>query len=206
MKKILFIIFMFAFMNVTYAEECTEEKLKELKQIADNIVIDTEFDDRYIETQMYSFNLITIQGLKEDFYIYSKDMSILYEYKDNIDGKIEDTITSDIEELYVYSDICPNEVIRKIKLSLKTYNPYSQYEECEGISGDELDVCDRYYDKILSEDEFIEKINEYKNNNKTGTKETNKGNKTIYLIIIGSVVVISLVIALIVRRKRNILD
>lgn len=203
MKKILFIIFMFTFINVTYAEECTEEKLKELKQIADNIVIDTEFYDKDLDIQMYDSNLLTIQGLTEGFYIYSDDGRYLYEYSQN--GKIEDILTGKVEYLNIYNDICPNEVIRKVKLSLKTYNPYSQYKECEGISGDELDVCGKFYNKSLTEEEFIKKVNEYKESNKT-TKEETKQNNTIYLIIIGSTIVILLIVILLIRRKRNILD
>ena len=38
MKRILFIILMFTLINVANAEECTDNKLKELKEQAENII------------------------------------------------------------------------------------------------------------------------------------------------------------------------
>lgn len=208
MKKLFVIIFLFAFMSNVNAEECTEAQIKELKQKAESIVVDTEFYEEDIEYQNYTSNYLIIQGIPEGFYLQSDNSRYLYEYKDNINGKVEDIITNDVETLEVYSNACPNKILRKITLSLKKYNPYSKYKECEGISGDELDICGKYYEKTLSDEEFYEKIKEYKENNKISTpQELNNKNKIKYITIVLSVIVIiSIIIILLIKRKKNILD
>jgi len=200
------VILMFAFMNTTYAEECTEEKLKELKQQAENITVDIEFDEKNIELDNFDTSYITIQGLTNGFYIYSKNQKYLYESTDNIDGKIIDTITADENKLYVYNDTCPNEIIREIKLTLKRYNPFSQYSECEGIDSNKLEVCKEYIEKDITYQEFINKINEYKKNNDSKEIKEEIKENNIYLIIGGILVVVIISIILVIRRKRNVLD
>ena len=53
MKKIFLIALMFLFIGNVNAEECTEQKLNELKQQAESIVIDVEFDEEAMIHQQY---------------------------------------------------------------------------------------------------------------------------------------------------------
>ena len=122
MKKILFIILMFTLINVTNAEECTDNKMQELKQQAENITISTEFYGENVYLEEYTTNIITIQGLPEGFYLYSPDRRYRFDKDDMLNGVIEEIITSDEKKLYVYNNICPNKVIKEIPLSLKTFN------------------------------------------------------------------------------------
>ena len=204
MKKMLFIILMFTFMNGIYADECTENKLTELKQLAENITISTEFYDQNVYLEDYTTNIITIQGLPEGFYLYSPDRSFRFDKDDMINGNIEETITSNIKKLYVYNNICPNQIIKEISLSLKTFNKYSEYDECKNIKETDLAVCGKFYDKTLTEEEFYKIIEDYnkKENNKDGLKDSIK-----YIMIGIGIIAITIVITIIIiKRKKNILD
>ena len=139
MKKMLFIILMFTFINVAYADECAENKLKELQQQAEQITINVEFDYNSADAGIRNMSYVTVQGLTNDFYVYADDLSVLFlKSHENESGEITKLVTSKVNSLYIYSNICPNQIIRKIPLTLNTYNPYSSYEECQDISGEEV--------------------------------------------------------------------
>lgn len=204
MKRILFIILMFTLINVTNAEECTDNKMQELKQHAENITISTEFYGENVYLEEYTTNIITIQGLPEGFYLYSPDRRYRFDKDDMLNGVIEEIITSDVKKLYVYNNICPNKVIKEIPLSLKTFNRYSEYEECKGISEDELEVCGKFYDKSLTEKEFFEIIEKYK---KEKEQKEDINNTAKYIMIgVGVLAVIIVIVRIIRKRKKNILD
>ena len=208
-KKILFLVMMFSFFNVVSADECSVEKINQYKELAKNITVDTEFDDRYTYLQEYETNHITINGLSEGFYLQSKNLEHLYEYEDVIDGIITSDITSEVKKLYVYNENCPNQILKEIKLELKKYNAYADYEECEGISGEELDVCGEFYSKNITETEFQRRVKEYKDSlKKEPLEKIEKDNKNyIYIgIVVGIVVLIALVVTIIIKRKKNRLD
>lgn len=206
MKRIIMIILMFAFMNTTYAEECNDEKIKGLKEQAKNITVDLEFNEEAIELDNFDTSYITIQGLSDGFYIYTKNQKYLYDYTDNIDGKIVDTITASEDKLYVYNDACPKQVIREIKLTLKRYNSFSKYPECIELDNVELEVCKEYTTKEITYEKFKNEIKKYYKNNDTKENNEEKKESNIYLIIGGIAIVIIISIIILIRRKRNILD
>lgn len=205
LKKMLFIILMFTFMNTAYADECTENKLKELQQLADNINVDVEFDYNSAEAGVRNMSYVTVQGLTNDFYVYADDLSVLFlKSQENEVGAITKLVSDGVKTLHVYSNICPNQIIKKISLTLNTYNPYSAYEECKDISGEELKVCDKFYEKNISEKEFYKEIEEYKSKNKINN--IIKKNDKIWLLLIPLTLAIIILIIILKRIKDNRLD
>ena len=146
--------------------------------------------------------------MTQGFYIYTKNRNKLYEYKNNVNGIIKDKITKNEEKMYVFNDICPNKIIREINLKLKKYNEYANSIECEGISGDELDVCDENYSKDITFNEFVAIVNDYKRKKENNNEQiiTKKNYKYIIWGIVGIILFVVIIILLNNRRKKNILD
>lgn len=212
MKRLFILIgiFCFLFQNTeVYASECTSQEIDKYKALANVIQISTEFDKASVDFGIYGNNIVTIQGMDKELYILSKDETEGFFHDDMIDGVINATIPSGVDTLYVYASKCPSEKLRTIKLSLKKYNYYADYKECEGISGEELDVCDEYYGSSISYEEFLKEIENYKKrNNKLTADEANDflGKYGIYIVISISLFVILVIIFIIRKIKRGRLD
>ena len=206
--KFLFIIIFSFFINLSTikAETCSPEKLNELKQKAENIEVTTEFVYDDVDLGIYNNYHITIAGLTDDLYIYTDDYGKVYNINDMINGIIIDIINTGVKSLNIYSSHCDeNQIISTINLNLLEYNKYATYEECENISGEQLDVCDKFYEGDLTYSVFQRKVEKYKNSKKnTIIPETN--NLTIYGIVAGIVLIITIIVILIIRYKKNKLD
>ena len=94
-------------------------------------------------------------------------------------------------------------------VNLKKFNGYSLRDECKNLN-DKLEVCDYWNQDDISEEEFLNAINQYKNKNRN-RNDINKiisfiGQYSIYFII-GGVVLLVLIIMLVIRKmRRNRLD
>ena len=127
-------------------------------------------------------------------------------------------VESGIKKIYIYTVEVPT-YLRTITVNIPKYNYYSEREECNGISKEELDVCDKWYKYELNETTFLKKINEYKK-----TQEENKDNNNqskiqiifnnivnflksyfIYIIIF-IVIVCSITIYITIRKKKYSLE
>ena len=207
-KKILFFIMMVILFNINSvkAEECSEERIKELQKIADNIFVDVEFDYESADAGIYNSNYVMIQGLTNDLYIYTDDSSVLFTIdQQNEKGVISRIVKDNVSKLYVYSQSCPNTILKKIDISLNRFNQYSEYEECKGEVGKELDICDEFYDKEISEKEFYEEIEKYEENKKNNILKKNNIFK-ILIPIVGVIVIILTIIIVVKKIKDNRLD
>lgn len=205
-KLFVLTLFMFSFHSVL-ADECTKEQLNNLKALANNVQVNVEFDVEAVESGFYDENIVTVQNLDSDLYLLSRDYSVGFYYTDNIDGIITMTVGSDIETLNVYSKTCPDVVLREIKLSTKSYNVYALYEECDGIDGEDLDVCSEYYDGEISYDEFVRKVNKYKEQQSGDAINLDDSIPSYYFIIGAAILVVVVIVVFgVIRRKRNRLD
>lgn len=207
---ILFGIFglLFSVDNVN-AEECTSQELANYKALADVIKINTEFDDSGIEYGIYGNNIVTIQGLNEELYILSEDDSEGFFPEDMVDGVITKTISSSVDTFYVYASKCPSEKLRTIELSLKKYNLFADYKECDGISGEDLDVCSEYYNGDISYNQFLKKIDEYnKRSSNVSSEDVDSffDKYGIYLGIGAGILVILIGILIVIRIRKGRLD
>lgn len=202
---IVMIICFFTNMSISKADTCTSTKLEELKQKANNIDIYTEFDDSSINNRIYDRYHITITGLIEGLYIYTDNYEKAFDMSSVVDGTINSYITTNVKKINIYSNECDDQIIKSIEVNLKKFNIYSTYKECEGISGEDLDVCSEFYDGELTDSVFQSEIKKYKES--LENKIVIKNNNWItYGIIAGVIVVIAILIITIIRHKKNKLD
>lgn len=208
-KYVVVFILMFCIFPFNYVwAECTDEEISDLKDLADMVQIDVEFDYDAIEYGFFDRNIVTVQNLPNDLYIRSSDNAIGIFSIEAVDGIITEKVDSSTTELRVYSNMCENIILRKIKLDAKAYNLYSDSELCEGIDGDDLDVCDEFYDDYISQEEFEKKVNDYKNKKNSVSEKVKNSLSDYYLYILGGVILLILIIILLIirNRKRSKLD
>ena len=224
MKKILYvIIFIMCFtfkINDIYAAK-TDEFLETQKKEAEKVTAKYQLDENYTDENGNKKNgmfIIEINNLTENLKVKIDDGDFIrYDKTDN--GKlILNGVESGIKKIYIYSVKAPT-FLRTITVNIPKYNYYSEREECNGISKEELDVCDKWYKYELNETTFLKKINEYKK-----TQEENKDNNNqskiqiifnnivnflksyfIYIIIF-IVIVCSITIYITIRKKKYSLE
>lgn len=203
-SKLLLILFLFFNINFVYAEECNDNQIKLLKEQAKAIVVDSEFNMDYVIYGVFSSNTVTVQGLTEDLFIMSKERDIGIFFEDVIDGVATEIVQSTSNKFYVYSYSCPGIALRTINLSLKKYNMYSDYEECDGIEEGELDVCDKFYDgNVLGYEDFVKKVNDYKERKKDIIDVDEIKNSKNYIYIIVGILLLLIIIGVIIIRKKK---
>lgn len=224
MKKILYaIIFIACFtfrINNIYADEL-EKILEPYKKEAEKVTARHQLDENYTDENGNKKNgmfIIEINNLTENLKVKIDDGDFIrYDKTDN--GKlILNGVESGIKKIYIYSVKVPT-YLKTITVNIPKYNYYSEREECNGISKEELDVCDKWYKYELNETTFLKKINEYKK-----TQEENKDNNNqskiqiifnnivnflksyfIYIIIF-IVIVCSITIYITIRKKKYSLE
>lgn len=213
MKRLMLLLVtvsFFAFVPVSYAEECNYDKLRE---VASAIDVQTEIDYDSMDMGIFNHNIITVYGLTDDIYAMANDNSVGFFYDEVVNGSVSKSVDiSDFDILEIYSISCPNERLKVINLSFEKYNIYADRAECEGLE-DKVDVCSKTYDKDITSQEFLNKIEAYKNslddsqNNDSSNTFLNIIKEHVSLIIVGTILLVGLFIFLIIYKvKRNKLD
>lgn len=209
MKWILrvFIIVLFFFqIPLVWAEDCSQDEIQRLKALAETIQMDSEFAYDDVVLGIYGNNIVTVQGLTDELYIISKDQSTGFFPEEIYDGKIVKYVHSGLKTFEVYPNKCYSDtVLRTINLDLKRYNQYANYEECDGIDGNELDVCDEFYEGNITYNQFINKVNKYKEKKSFISEEKVDDFVDDYIIyiVIGGVLLILIIIGFIIRNRRR---
>lgn len=211
MKKFGYLLLVLISLLVSYdsveAESCDESDIKRLKAIANNVTVDYSYiydDGSDSEESVYNVYSISIYGLTDEVYIVDAKGNEL-NYSDAADGVISDYVFSGNVKYYVYSSNCADILLRTINIDLKSFNVYSTYPECEGLS-DKLSICDEWYQGNLDYEMFVKKIEEYKNNDDFNDV-TDFVSKYYVYIVIGSVILIAGIIFLSIKyRKRSVLE
>lgn len=224
MKKILYvIIFIMCFtfkINDIYADEL-EKILEPYKKEAEKVTARYQLDENYTDENGNKKNgifIIEISNLTEDLKVKIDDGDFIRYDKTDNGTLILNGIESGIKKIYIYSVKVPT-YLRTITVNIPKYNYYSEREECNGISKEELDVCDKWYKYELNETTFLKKINEYKK-----AQEENKDNNNqskiqiifnnivnflksyfIYIIIF-IVIVCGITIYITIRKKKYSLE
>lgn len=211
---LVIILVLFSLDNVN-AVVCDSNDIVRLKELAQNVDVSYQYvnnvEDEAENNQVD--NLDEFDGIvSNDIYnvqisnitdeIYIKDTNYNeYRLNDAVDGILHFTTNSGTVTYYVYSSNCLDKLLRTITLQLDKYNIYADSKECEGISAEELAVCDKWYQGDLSYSQFIKKIDEYNLEHSTD----NFSRKYIY-IVIGGGIVVAVVVWFIIRRKRSVLE
>ena len=222
MKKIMFTILLL-FSCVYYVDAaCTNDEINELKDEANNIKITYKHlgavndNDGYIyynRFELYFRNVI------DDFYIQFTNGSNNIVKLTPLDGVITDYFINGTYYFNVYSNNC-NEKIKEIKVHVPKFYVYSLDRLCDGVDGDDFSLCGKYYEYDVSYEDFVTRVNYYRNIHDIGNyeeeeeeekKEEKLGILNIILnfitkyqiyIVIGLVfILIILIILIVIRRK-----
>lgn len=239
MKKVInyicfFIIFLFIFIINSNAE-CSYQERKDLLNAAKNVDIYYDIENEVItETgvntygeevtlskQIYSFKF-NIVGLTENLFIkyynlndgverYINYNDLDSESKYSFKDENSDFIYTYNFEIYSANNNCVGQKMYTKKVIKPMFNGFSQYSICQKDGMENFLYCKNFITKEIniSEDEFIEKANNFLKQNTEEEKVSDNVNffnflKNYYIyIIIVFVVIISLVSIIIVRKRRS---
>ena len=224
MRKIIYIfsilvMFCIDIGVVNAAYDKNQELLKKYIEQAENVKVKYILDEEYTDTngnQVNGMFKLEITGLTneltvrlfgaEEYYYYLED--------DGVDGIITITgVESGIKKIGIYYQ--QYALVKTISVNIPKYNYYSERIECEGISGEELDVCGKWYEYELNESTFLYKVNKYKESQEKLEEEKEKNKFSIffnnivdflldyYIYIIIVIVSIALITLFIVIRKKR---
>jgi hypothetical protein len=215
MDRIKYIFITLFLLLTTYsyvdAETCDNNDIARLKEIAKNVTVDYKYDEDAEGYGTYGQYLVTINGLTSEIYGYVEleDEIKNYYYDSQNSGVVDDYMDSGTKKLKIYSETCDDIVLRTINIEMPLYNIYSGNDECEGISGDDLDVCSKFIDKEISYSVFKNAINNYKNKqDNSSIKKLSFFGKYKYPIIAIGVIFFVVIVFFVIkhRRDRNVLD
>ena len=167
-KIALFVmLLLFLFFNKVDASNCTRNIQNNLVKEAEKVEIVPTLNEEYNPMHVYKYN-VYITNLSENVYIIDSNNN-RYEYDEFQD---EDSIFGVYEPgskvvFNIYASInteCESTKLKSKTITFDFYNDYSTREECKGI--EEFSLCKRNYNgKIESDEWFLEKVKEYRENN-----------------------------------------
>jgi len=202
MKKYLrfsiIVCIMFLGFSYVHAESCDANDIKRLKEIAGNI------DITYEDNNKGSFN-VTFDNISDEFSIYGSSTGQLYILSNVIDNKyVVKNYPSGNHNFEIYSISC--DVKLKV-LSVKIFktNIYASDPLCKGH--EDLNVCKVDFDtSSISREEFIKIINGSESlDGITDANDTKHNNEliNIYLSAIGGVIFLIIIIMLVYTLNRT---
>ena len=164
MKNIKYILFtiLFLFFNVFNVDaSCTEEEIASLKGEASNIKVTYKHLGKIEREEGDFYNLfeVKVNNINDDFYILTLDNTIKLIPTNR---GIVTTLNSGAWYFDIYSNKC-GEKIKTIKVFIPTFNMYSLDPLCEGINGDDFALCGKYYEYDVEYEEFVARVNYYRN-------------------------------------------
>lgn len=221
MKNIKYILFstIFLFLNILNVEaSCTNNDIKNLKDLAEDIKITYKHKGK-VETEegaFYNIFDVRVKNVPDDFYVSLYDGTVKLE---PIDGEILEEFNNGTWYFDIYSNKC-NERITQIKVFIPRFNVYSLDPLCEGIDGDDFSLCGKYYEYDVSYDDFVTRVNDYRNrhnidSDNTSINDNDNNNifgkildviliyKNYILIALGILLTILLIIMVINRKKKR---
>lgn len=206
--------------KVSAASLCENRVLSDYKSLASNINIHYTYsmkDDKPV------FD-ITISNIYEDIYVVDSSKNKTYKFKD---------FTSDYElilkgysdnqtiklQFYTSTTGCYGQLLSTRYVTLPNYNEYSSDEVCNGA--EEYSLCQRWGAMSLSYEEFVSKVNNYKEGkNKPPIVEEEETKKlslaeiifkfigSYYVFLVSGIIIIILIIAAIrnISLRKNQFD
>ena len=159
MRKKIVIFLLLLMLPITNVKGgyCKYSDIAKYKGLASNI--STYYDYKEMDNKIeFSVNLI---NLNESLYIIDTTTNKRYNYKSNeltISGyNSGQTIKFNV---YTNDKNCFDQLLYTIRVNLPDYNPYYKDEICNGF--DNYIYCQKWYKHSLNYDEFVKKVNKYK--------------------------------------------
>ena len=162
MKKNLLLIvttFIVVFGFVTNVDAyCTSKRHSDLQTIAFKSVVSYEL--KFDENHNHYFQL-KVSNVNKDILVVFNGTT--YEPVDgvvNIQTRLSGGKTYEVYLMGGYETQCIEEYLYTKKITVPTYNVYSERDEC--IEYEEFPLCNKWYSGyIVNEDDFLNQLNEY---------------------------------------------
>lgn len=159
-KVIMCLILLFPFCIKAY--ECSDEDRERLQKLANNVSMILEENSDHVFS-------VTFTGVSKEIRIYNA-MNLSY-YRNLSNNEIGETTINNLVqnmtyrfEIYSSMNTCIMDKFRVITINVPRINPYYQDDICSEIK--EYSLCQKFTPVNLSYDEFVKKINKYKEMNK----------------------------------------
>lgn len=224
LKNIFFTLIVFFSCMFCVNASCTDEELEILKKEANNIKVTykhlgaTIDDDGVIYYNRFEIN---VKDIRNDFYILVDTGNNGTIKLSPIDNTIKEYFVNGTYTFDIYSNKCDNR-IKQIKVHIPKFNIYSTDYLCEGIDADDFPLCGKYYEYDVSYDDFVVRVNDYRNThtiNNDAIEESDESSLLnsileyiikykIYFICLLVLLLIIFIVLLIItkRKKRSVLE
>lgn len=200
-----------------YATTCDKEDRLNKKEIANSVEITATLakDENGKDTGNYN---LTIKGLDNEFYIEETVTDQLYSSNTFTNGTLTiNNLESGNYRFKIYYDVCADELLKTIKYRLPKYNHYANNSLCKGITKDDLDVCDKFYQGELTDEIFEQRIYDYLQKKENIAQQEKKENsipnkiikfvKEYYIYVIAALIFLVIIISrIVINKKRGVLE
>lgn len=165
MKRLIYILIISIclFPNLIKGSECTNEQRERLQKFADNVTYTLE---EYEENGEIYFK-VTFTGLSKELRIYN-DRRYFYYYNYSNNPIDEISINVYPETIYQFevngSNTCLYKNLRTITINIPSFNKYYSDPKCNDARN--LNICQKWAKVDLLYDEFIKKVDDYKEKQK----------------------------------------
>ena len=180
-KYLIIAIFVFLFAPLMCnAALCTASRYNELQSKVKDIKINwdfkTEDDNKYYEFTFENVDSLIMVYFNNDYYEPDENGKII------IDADVIYGSSYDFKFYGGYDSACVEEYLNTKSITVTKYNDYSEKEECK--DNKDFELCKELYDgEIKDDEEFEEKLQDYKDNN-------NIKKIAIYSLIVVAVIVV----------------
>ena len=209
LKIILMIVLFFITTNVFAINDCTNDEMKRLRELANNVKITydykIDFESLEDETIIVFYN-IKINNLPSDLQIYfqSIDDDELRVYSKEELESLEFAGSSK-EKFYLYSytnNLCTDELIKRIDVNFKPINPYYYFNKEKCLDNKDFKYCQEFMS--IDDMSFAEIDALLNKENKTNFDKTQNSKYFILIISVLVIIVVTIiVIKIIVTKKRK---
>ncbi len=182
----------------TIYADCTQEEIEHFKEIEDQYKVTYEFNK---ESKDYTLKFYSPEPNAYDFNIYI-DYEIDCKYFSEKEYECYHIHSGEVEVGIFSENKSCEKSFRDTKFQLTKYNTYSEDKLCEGI--EEFVLCQPTYDKEITYDTFVERVNIYKKTKSKKEKVENKNQDTNSKVIdfidnnITEIIIITIFIAVVV--------
>jgi hypothetical protein len=206
------------FPNFVEAEMCDANYLKNLNELADNVYVSYEYVDNKFDLY-HDLNgnfkmpdevvsdryFVNVDLISDDLYLVLAGKKYYYEAWS--DKGIFLVVGSGKLELDIHSSKCWDKKIKTIRLDLPKFNVYSYRDECKIVADKELEVCDPWYQGNITDESFLEVIDEYLPKEKSAmVKILDFISHNIFYIVLGILIIVGGIVSIVIYRKKSILD
>ena len=210
LKIILMIVLFYITTNVFAIDNCTNDEMKRLRELANNVKI--TYDYTLNEKKQIDGEYLIFPRYKAIINNLDDDLKIYYRVNDsNADLENIDEITNDyvIQEgrklnFYIYSytnNLCTDELLKTINVTLPYYNYYYYENKTKCQEYPDFKYCKEFMEVDLDFDKIDKEFDQYIKSLEPNDNINNLNIKWYYFIL--PVLVILIILVIILKKKKR---